>query len=234
MSFDGSDASDASAEHEGDALRSARWADDDGSDGSLDSDERLYGSSDELYDDEADARDAAWAAQQAGGGGGAGGGGVVLCCACCFATLCLQSQPHERHDGQYRALAVTDCVDVDRKHPLKPKHPRGGGGGGGAGGFEARQLDVGRSLDVANALRPKAAAQGGGSAAEAMQTGEGAAGGAAAPAAAPAAVAAPAAEEPAVAAELFFPLSCASCEHKCGVFEPAASVYHFYSVIPSS
>lgn len=33
-----------------------------------------------------------------------------LSCPSCFTLLCVQCQPHERHEGQFRALFVRNCV----------------------------------------------------------------------------------------------------------------------------
>lgn len=69
---------------------------------------------DALYDAGADSEDEQWVRRhlmrRPDGSGGGGDGRVQLSCPSCFALLCVQCQAHERHEGQFRAIFVRNCV----------------------------------------------------------------------------------------------------------------------------
>lgn len=78
------------------------------SDGS-ESDTRADAGPDPLFDAHADSDDERWVAENLVKGGVAGDTAHRLSCPSCFALLCLQCQPHEEYEGQFRAVFVQNC-----------------------------------------------------------------------------------------------------------------------------
>jgi E2F-associated phosphoprotein len=84
-------------------------------DSDSDSEAELEKQPDELYDDEADDKDEAWATKQRQGRQSS----AILSCPCCLATLCLDCQQHELYHNQFRAMFVRNCK-VLKNEVLRP------------------------------------------------------------------------------------------------------------------
>lgn len=115
-----------------------------------DPDEDPNSSADDLYDAQADSDDERWVqtnlATRARTGENNSDDRCQLACPSCFVLLCVQSQPHQRFAGQFRALFVRNCV-TKAGETMRVRVTNTGG------------IDAQQNQDAGELLRPVACAQ---------------------------------------------------------------------------